>query len=112
MSKESEAISVNIINEGTHVKGDINTDSDIRFDGKLEGDLTSALKVVTGSQSSIIGNIVCNDGDISGIVQGNVSVKGTLTLKSTAKVTGDIIASKLIIEPDAYLSGHCSMTIE
>jgi cytoskeletal protein CcmA (bactofilin family) len=45
-------------------------------------------------------------------VQGNVSVKGTLTLKSTAKVTGDIIAKKLIIEPDAYLSGHCSMTIE
>ena len=47
--------------------------------------------------------------DVSGTIKGKLAVSELLTLKSTAKINGDIITNKLAIEPGANFSGSCSM---
>ena len=47
-----------------------------------------------------------------GIIDGNLSVKEFLTLYSTSKVRGDIVANKLAVEPGAYFTGTCHMLDE
>ncbi len=111
MAKIEESVqnSINLVCSSTIIEGNIQTEGDIRIDGKLHGNLNAQQRVVVGEQSIIEGNITCKDCDVSGTINGNLIVKGILSLTSTAKIIGDIEIEKLSIEPGAILSGKCTM---
>jgi len=100
---------VNTIGVGTVVTGDVQSKGDIRVDGTLKGSVNTSGKVVLGKEGTIEGDIVCNSADVSGVVQAKITVSQLLSLKSTAKLNGDIITNKLSIEPGATFTGSCSM---
>jgi cytoskeletal protein CcmA (bactofilin family) len=100
---------LNRIVDGTVIQGDIKCESNIRIDGKVIGNVTSSGRLVIGSQGIIEGDIYCQNADIEGTFNGKITVQEQLSLKSTAKLTGDIIANKLSIEPGANFSGSCAM---
>ena len=62
-----------------------------------------------GSTGTVEGEITCENADISGTVKVKIAVANILLLKPTAKLTGDIVTSKLAIESGATFSGSCSM---
>lgn len=99
----------NVIAQGTRINGTIETNSDIRFDGVLDGNLTCQGKVVIGQQGAITGDIICNNADIMGTVEGIIKVNDTLSLKSTAVISGEIHTKILSIEPNAVFNGTCEM---
>ena len=112
MSKTAEINSpdrLNRIVEGTSIEGDIRSDSNIRIDGRLKGTIHTKGRLVIGATGVIEGEITCENADIEGIFIGKINVNQLLSLKATAKLTGDIITSKLAIEPGAMFSGACSM---
>ena len=111
MSKPNvqESNSVNLIGSGTTIEGDIKSTGDVRIDGILIGSINTKGKLVIGATGSIDGEIVCQNADVSGGIKGKITVTELLSLKATAKITGDIIANKLAIEPGANFSGTCSM---
>lgn len=104
--------SINSLTPGTIIKGEVQASGDFRMDGTLEGNITLTGKLVVGEQGHIHGNVVCQNANIMGIIDGNLSVKETLTLYASSRVKGDIVASKLAIEPGAYFSGTCHMLDE
>jgi cytoskeletal protein CcmA (bactofilin family) len=108
-NNENDGNSVNLIGAGTKIKGNIQSEGDIRIDGTLIGTITSKGKVVVGSTGNVEGEITCENADISGTVKVKISVSNILLLKPTAKLTGDIVTSKLAIESGATFSGSCSM---
>ena len=108
-NNESDGNSVNLIGAGTKIKGNIQSEGDIRIDGTLIGTITSKGKVVVGSTGTVEGEITCENADISGTIKVKISVSNILLLKPTAKLTGDIVTSKLAIESGATFSGSCSM---
>ena len=95
----------NKINEGTIISGDVSTQTDIRLDGKIIGNITSASKVVIGSTAHITGHIKCNDLTIEGNVKGNLEVNGILYFRETAHFEGEVKYKKLIVEEGAAISG-------
>lgn len=103
---------INTITIGTSIKGDIQANGDFRMDGTLEGNITLTGKLVIGEQGHIHGNVVCQNANVIGTIDGNLSVKEFLTLYSTSRVKGDIVANKLAIEPGAYFTGTCHMLDE
>ncbi|MBO4589033.1 MAG: polymer-forming cytoskeletal protein [Bacteroidales bacterium] len=109
---EMENSTVNTISAGTVIKGDITAQGDFRLDGRLEGNIQLNGKLVVGENGQIKGNIVCQNANVIGHVDGNISVKEVLTLHSTAVVKGDILINKLAIEPGAAFSGTCRMLDE
>ena len=104
--------SINTIAQGTTIKGSISAVGDFRLDGTLEGDITLNGKLVVGESGFIKGNVVCQNANIIGRVDGNISVKELLSLNSTANVKGDILINRLSIEPGATFSGSCRMLDE
>ena len=66
--------------------------------------------MVIGSSGSVEGEIICQNADIEGTITGTLKVDELLSLKSTAKIIGDIITSKLAIESGAEFSGTCNMS--
>lgn len=104
--------SINIITNGTVIKGDITASGDFRLDGTLEGNIQLNGKLVVGDTGIVNGNILCMNANIIGTVNGNLSVKELLSLHSTARVKGDILINKLSIEPGAVFTGKCCMLDE
>ena len=110
---ESETTNlINIITNGTIIKGDITATGDFRLDGTLEGNIQLNGKLVVGDTGVVNGNVLCMNANIIGTVNGNLSVKELLSLHNTARVKGDILINKLSIEPGAVFSGKCRMIDE
>ncbi|MFI5150749.1 MAG: polymer-forming cytoskeletal protein [Bacteroidia bacterium] len=111
MSKTSttDSPSINLIGAGTIIEGDIKSNGDIRIDGQIKGSINVKGKLVVGSTGTIDGEVVCQNADISGTLRAKVTVSELLSLKSTAKLSGDLVTNKLSIEPGADFTGSCSM---
>jgi cytoskeletal protein CcmA (bactofilin family) len=106
---EGTNASINIISEGTKIKGDIIANGDIRIDGELSGNITAQGRLVVGPKGKIEGEIECNNIEVSGYIKGKLVAKELLTMKSTSKIEGDIAAGKLSVEPGSEFTGTCSM---
>ncbi len=108
-STETGISGTNQIMSGTTLTGDVVCDGNIRIDGTLKGNLVAKGKVVIGASGIVDGEINCQNADISGTVKAKVTVSELLSLKASAKLSGDISTNKLAIEPGANFSGACSM---
>jgi cytoskeletal protein CcmA (bactofilin family) len=109
MTKNNTEFKPNTIVEGTTIKGDVSTNGDFRIDGQLNGSIRCQGKIVVGQTGSIDGEIICQNADLSGTVNAKVTVEQLLTLKSTARLKGEVNTSKLSIEPGATFTGTCNM---
>jgi cytoskeletal protein CcmA (bactofilin family) len=101
--------SINIINEGTLIKGDITANGDIRIDGELVGNIEAKGRLVIGPKGKVEGEINCNNIEVSGYIKGKVTVLELLTMKATARIYGELIAGKLSVEPGSLFTGSCKM---
>lgn len=118
MSKKSEekksttdiVTSSNSIAMETTIIGDIVTEGNIRIEGKVQGGIRSANKIVVGESAYVSGDIHAREAEISGRIDGGVNCSGTLYLKKNSYINGDIYAVKLIIENGAIFNGKCDMT--
>ncbi|MDA0194759.1 MAG: polymer-forming cytoskeletal protein [Bacteroidetes bacterium] len=110
--KEEELSSArNIIGKGTIVNGDLETFGNIRIEGKMIGNLKTKSKLIIGHSSEIGGNVVAQNADVEGTINGNIEVSEILCLKTTAVINGDISTNKLIVESGAVFNGGCKMGV-
>jgi cytoskeletal protein CcmA (bactofilin family) len=98
-----------LISAGTTLKGDISSQSDLRIDGTIIGNVTSSSKIVIGATGSVQGDISGNQADIVGKVKGNIKTKDLLQLRGDCLVEGNVQAGKLQVEPTAIFNGQCNM---
>lgn len=98
-----------LIGAGTSLKGDISSNSDLRIDGTVIGNITSSAKIIIGSSGLVEGDISGNQADIVGKVSGNIRTQELLQLRGESVVTGNLYAGKLQIEPSATFNGQCHM---
>ena len=103
---------INLIGVGTEIKGDVNSNGDIRIDGSLKGNLKTKGKVVIGATGFVKGEVNCKNSDVEGNIEGKITVMELLSLKSTSSINGDIVARRLAIEPGAKFTGNCNMSSE
>ncbi|AMC11242.1 hypothetical protein Lupro_08235 [Lutibacter profundi] len=107
--KQPQVLERNIIGKNTSIIGDVISEGDFRIDGKVEGTIKTTGRVVIGKTGSINGKVACNNADIEGKFSGELIVNSLLTLKATAIISGDVIISKLSVEPGAEFNASCSM---
>ena len=115
MAKLETEVNVNAVSRisaGTIIKGEIVSPYDIRIDGTFEGKVQSKGRVVIGETAVIKGDIVCNDVDLWGSVEGNIFVKDTLALKEGCVVNGNLHIRKLSVELGATFNGNCKTISE
>lgn len=100
---------INFIAKGSKLEGDLTSGGDVRVDGHLIGSIKTQGRIVLGEGGVIEGEVLCNTGIIGGEIKANIVSEELLTLKSTARLNGEITAGKLAIEPGANFTGKCSM---
>lgn len=99
----------NRIAQGTKIIGDFESKGGFRIDGEIEGTLKTPGKVVVGKSGKIVGTLEGSNADFEGHFSGKLLLSGTLTLKSTAVIDGEVVVNKLAVEPGATFNASCSM---
>ena len=99
----------NKISEGTKIVGDIVSKGGFRVEGTIEGTFKTTGKVVVGKSGFIQGTLECSDADFEGKFSGKLLISGTLSLKPTAHIEGEVSVGKLAVEPGATFNASCVM---
>lgn len=84
-SNDSASVNdISRISAGSVIKGEITSPNDIRIDGTFEGRIFSQAKVVVGEKAVIKGDVICNNADFWGKINGNFFVKDTRLSRTPA----------------------------
>lgn len=97
---------LNRLVSGTTLEGNLSTDSSLRVDGTINGDVNCNGKIVLGVEGVIVGNVVSTQAEIEGNVEGDIKVEDLLILQKTAIVKGTIQTGRLVIEDGAQMGGN------
>ena len=115
MAKPETNLNVNSISRisaGTIIKGEIVSPYDIRIDGTFEGKVQTKGRVVVGETANIKGDVICENIDLWGKVEGNLFVKDTLSLMEGCSVNGNLNTRRLSVELGSLFNGNCRMISE
>jgi len=110
-SSSSASTSLNSINSlvnGTLMEGRRGADNGIRSDGQLKGILNCKGKVIVGPSGNIDGEVNCQNAVIEGTFDGILKVNELLTVRESARVTGEITAGKVNVESGAVFNVSCN----
>jgi len=98
-----------VIGPSVKVEGDFVGQGDIIVQGIVLGNLKTKGHLEVGSEAKITADVEANSAHIAGEISGNIFIKESLDLESTAKVKGDIIVGLISIEKGAQINGKISM---
>ncbi len=107
--KESSTGMATIVASGTEIKGNIESKGDIRVDGTLHGNLSTSSKVLVGPSGKIYGDVVAQQADVLGQINGTIKVTELLYLKGSCQINGNIYAGQLQVDATASFNGECHM---
>jgi cytoskeletal protein CcmA (bactofilin family) len=93
------------------IKGSIKFANEFTFDGKLEGDITSADGILTvGENANVHGDIKSKIVIVKGKVHGNVTAPERCELHAGSELIGDLKALRFALEDGATFLGRLEVT--
>jgi len=98
-----------MIGVDANLEGNIKLEGGLIIYGKITGNISTKGPVRIAKTAQVTGNIIANDIQIGGIVNGNISVNDRIVLGDKSKVQGDMIYRRLFIEEGAKFSGKCDL---
>ena len=98
-----------VVGPSVNVEGDFASEGNIIIKGTVAGSVHTSRFLSVEMGAKIMANVRAGSAKISGEVKGNLKVRETLELTSTARVVGDIEVKTLSIEPGALLFGKVTM---
>lgn len=95
---------------GTSVTGEATFKAMLRIDGHFSGRITSTSgSLIVGAGGRVDAKVEVAVATIQGIVNGDVVATQRIELGRAAKLSGNIQAPALVIEPGAVFEGSCKM---
>lgn len=100
---------VTIIGTGVVIDGKLSSNSDVRIDGTVKGDIKAEGNVTVGESGEVNGQINAEIITLGGKITGSVNAKEKLVLEAKALLKGDIITKILVVEAGAKFDGNSKM---
>ena len=97
-----------VLHDGIVIKGDWYSDGIVEFGGKIIGDLTVDVLIVSGT-GNVEGNVRARSVTIEGQLNGTIAAIN-VTLASTAVISGKVVAEQIRINPGANVKGKLHAT--
>ena len=101
-----------LIGENSVFEGKIKSEASIRIEGQINGNVESSGDVIVGERGVVRSNITARNAILAGSVHGNVTVKDKLTITSTGKLFGNLIAQSFVVEEGGVFQGTSKMNTQ
>ena len=103
---ENSATPQSVIAADVEITGTVKSAGSLRIDGKLDGELNCTGDTIVGKTATVKGNLNVNSAVIEGTINGNVTAKDRIEMKSSARMTGDIKSKRLSVEDGVTFIGR------
>jgi cytoskeletal protein CcmA (bactofilin family) len=99
-----------MIGRSIAIKGEVTGDEDMVIQGRVEGSVDLKQHSVTvGPEGEVKANITARVVTVEGRVDGNLSGEEQVILRSSARVKGDIVAPRVVLEDGTVFRGSVEM---
>ena len=107
---ETDAEFPTVIGTDAVFKGTLQFEKGVRLLGKFEeGEIATKAKLHVAEGASLAGHVDAAEVLIEGRADATVTASGKVWLKSTARVTGAVQATQLVVDRGASFSGTCEV---
>jgi cytoskeletal protein CcmA (bactofilin family) len=112
MHPDTSDSSGSVLGRGTRVRGRVQGDGDLRVEGQIEGNVSVTGELLLEEGASIQGDIEAALVTIGGALTGDVAARGPVTIRATAKVTGNLGGTEVSLEEGAEFAGRIEADFE
>jgi cytoskeletal protein CcmA (bactofilin family) len=102
--------SKNVLAGDVEITGTLKFESELIFDGKLDGEIVSDGVLTLGKNAQVKGEVRTKAVTVHGTVHGNITVTERCELKASSQLNGDLKAMRIIIEEGATFIGKSEVT--
>ena len=96
-----------VISKGSVIEGKFQSKDSLRMDGQVNGEIDCENRLVMGETGKVVGSVRAAEAEILGTIEGDIMVSGSLNLRSTAKIKGNITARTMSVDEGATYNGEC-----
>jgi cytoskeletal protein CcmA (bactofilin family) len=101
----------NILASDVEIEGMLTFAEELIFDGKLKGEILSDGHLTIGRSARIEGDVNTKTVTAHGTITGNITVTDRCELKASSTLTGDLKASRILIEEGATFIGKSEVSM-
>src|SRR5918996_1324278 len=98
-----------IVGEGIQMKGEITACDRLIVEGQVEVTLKATRMLEIKPTGHFTGSCEVEEADVSGVYDGNLTVRGRLIVHAGGRVTGDISYGEIELERGAQITGKLSV---
>ncbi|MGN8224383.1 bactofilin family protein [Gracilimonas sp. BCB1] len=109
MDELNKAESVTNITKGTRVSANIETETDIRIAGTVDGDIKAQKKLILSDTGRITGSVIAQDAILEGRFTGELRIKDHIKVTSSAVIDGFIFSKRISVHENAEVTGIVSV---
>jgi len=92
------------------IKGELSGSEDLTLHGQMEGKISLPEHTLTiGPQADVKADIAAKAVVVVGTVTGRVSAKDRIDIRSSGRITGDIVSPRLVVAEGGILRGKVEM---
>lgn len=97
-----------VLGENSKITGDVESSGTVLVEGTIMGNIRGE-KVILGEKASVNGDIHANAISIAGKIEGHLIGKESVEIKTSGRITGDIMTKSLSMMDGAIFNGACRM---
>jgi cytoskeletal protein CcmA (bactofilin family) len=101
-----------LISADTVINGRISGDEDVTVEGTVEGTISLESELIVADGGSVVADVEVETATVRGRLDGEIVVRGAITLEPGCRVTGNIRSPRVIIEEGARFKGNIDMDVE
>lgn len=95
-----------VLGRGTRVRGRVHGDGSLRVEGAIEGGVQVSGDLEIEDGAAVTGDVEAGAVIVGGQLTGDVSARGPVTIRATARVTGNMAGSEVSLEEGAEFTGR------
>ena len=97
-----------VLGDGAAFEGNVACEGSMKVEGTLKGDIKVSGTFVVGPNGSVTGDISAGEVIVFGKINGKIDAGG-LEIKSTGKITGEVLVETLVTEAGGAMRAKCEM---
>lgn len=98
-----------VIASGLFLKGELRGEDDLIIEGRVEGVITLKKHLLIESSGVIVADVNTESFTIKGEMRGNMTATDRVEVTTGARVTGNIVAPRVVLADGARFRGHIEM---
>jgi len=94
------------------ISGNISGDQELIVEGRIEGRIGLESRLIVEEVGNVEAQVEATEVEIKGVVKGDIAAGKVATLQGTARVLGNVRASKVVVIEGAQVSGAIEMDVD